>query len=61
MVVEQPYVGHGHLRDAFYHFALPGALRPYFGLAPARAADAGVAALNSRPIAGHQWVWSRLA
>eukprot|EP00974_Lingulodinium_polyedra_P127560 11202628-Lingulodinium_polyedra.AAC.1 len=58
---EQLFVGHGDLCDAFYHFSLPEALRPFFGLAPVRAMDVGLTTLNGVSIPGHQLVWPRLA
>ena len=47
------------LKDAFYHFSLPDQLRPYFGMRPLRAGEAGVADGDSGFQAG-DWVYPRL-
>lgn len=57
---EELFISSADLKDAFYHFQLPVALRPYFGMRPVRAAEVGVTSYEGEPLQPDSLLFPRL-
>ena len=56
----QLYIATADLKDAFYHFKLPEALRPYFGMRKVAAGEVGVSQVDGRPVRSTALLYPRL-
>ncbi|CAE7559495.1 unnamed protein product, partial [Symbiodinium sp. CCMP2456] len=57
---EELHIATADLKDAFYHFELPPALRPYFGMRTVTAADMEVRTMGGRPVRSTHLLHPRL-
>ena len=57
---EKLFIATADLKDAFYHFQRPVALRPFFGMQSLRAGELGLTELRGREVGSFDVIYPRL-